>query len=262
MSLLDSLISESYDGFAVRCPHCFCVLPHQGAPCPFCRDHPGRCLYVISPYSGKSRQVVELLKFYGRKDCASDVADVFLHFIMRLGLKREVALVPIPASRKGRRERGYDQMTLVARHLARRLTRAGMDCRVCHAFRRTDTRQQKLLGRKGRLEGCSLALRSPSVRMVNADIIIIDDICTTGATLLSAIRLFENGLAENGLAESSGLAENGLAENGLFENGLFGGGLLPGCDGSKSQEGSHEGDRHGAKAGLIAMAWLGAVYGQ
>lgn len=185
--------------------------------------------------------MVELLKFYGRKDCASVVADVFLHFIMRLGLKREVALVPIPASRKGRRERGYDQMALVARHLARRLTRAGMDCRVCHAFRRTDSGQQKLLGRKGRLEGCSLALRSPSVKMVNADIIIIDDICTTGATLLSAIR---------------------LAENGLFENGLFGGGLLPGCDGSKSQEGSHEGDRHGAKAGLIAMAWLGAVYGQ
>lgn len=235
MSLADALISESYDGFAVRCPNCFCVLPHEGAPCPFCREHPGRRLYVISPYSGKSRQVVELLKFYGRKDCASDVADVFLHFIMKLGLKRGVALVPIPASRKGKRERGYDQMDLVARHLARRLASAGVDCRVCHAFRRTDSGQQKWLGRKGRLEGCRLALRNPPVRIGNAEIIIIDDICTTGATLLSATRLAESG-------------------------------LLSGCDGAKSQEASqevsHEGDRHGAKAGLIAMAWLGAVYGQ
>lgn len=171
--------------------------------------------------------MVELLKFYGRKDCAAGVADVFLHFIMKLGLRGEVALVPIPASRKGRRERGYDQMTLVARHLARRLARAGVDCRVCHAFCRTDSGQQKWLGRKRRLEGCRLALRNTPVRIGNADIIIIDDICTTGATLLSAIRLAESG-------------------------------LLPGCEGSKS----HEGDREGAKAGLIAMAWLGAVYGQ
>ncbi len=205
--------------------------------------------------------MVELLKFYGRKDCAAGVADVFLHFIMKLGLRGEVALVPIPASRKGRRERGYDQMTLVARHLARRLARAGVDCRVCHAFCRTDSGQQKWLGRKRRLEGCRLALRNTPVRIGNADIIIIDDICTTGATLLSAIRLIGSGLdIESGLGQRLQGSQNLSLHPCRLRIPFPQRRSCRQCD--EKGEGKELEAGMGRNPNIMAMAWLGAVYGQ
>lgn len=100
-------------------------------------------------------------------------------------------LVPIPLSEQRQRERGYNQVDVVAHWLAYLLN---LPYRP-HALRRArHTRSQVGLNvneRKANVSGAFLA-HSPDVAGKN--ILLMDDVCTTGATLNEAARaLLEAG---------------------------------------------------------------------
>lgn len=88
------------------------------------------------------------------------------------------ALVPVPASPIRFRQRGFDHADLLAAELSRLVMLP-----VERPLRRQATiaQGQRGLGRRDRLSGRGLKVRA--ARKAPARVILVDDVCTTGATL-------------------------------------------------------------------------------
>lgn len=103
---------------------------------------------------------------------------------------RPVVLVPVPTSRRSRRARGCDLVDELARASARLLRRAGVDITVeqALAYSRT-TQDQAGLSARARHSNLDGALRMRRTRGLDGrDVLVVDDIFTTGATVTEAAR--------------------------------------------------------------------------
>lgn len=104
---------------------------------------------------------------------------------------RALTLVPVPTSRRSRRHRGADLIDDLARSAARLLTGVGIDVRVEQAlgYHRA-TADQAGLGSAQRAANLAGALRLKTDRgLAGRDVIVVDDILTTGATVSEAVRV-------------------------------------------------------------------------
>jgi predicted amidophosphoribosyltransferase len=166
-----------------RCPGC--DRPDR-ALCARCRQDidspagplpvPGLVVVAWARYDGAARAVVLALKHGGRRDLARYLARQLAP------LAPPVDVVTwVPASASGRRRRGYDQGALVARGVARHLDRPAVA--LLGRPRRSASRRGQ--NRLERLGGPDLVVRRPAT---GARVLVVDDVCTTGASLERAAR--------------------------------------------------------------------------
>lgn len=162
-------------------PHCLtCGEPNPlGLSCRICPEWPAgfewaRSAVVLDP---AVRGLVHRFKYDGWRR----LADVFaLPMVSLLRETGDATLVPIPVARRRRRERGYNQAEELALALGRA---AGVTVAAGRLWRSTETASQTRLGpeaRRANLAGVFSA--APDDRAV----ILVDDVFTTGATLVSA----------------------------------------------------------------------------
>ncbi len=143
------------------------------------------------------------VKSYGNKTIANILGKALYEALsLRLGengysenLERTL-LVPIPMTQKNIRERGWNQCIILAKALKTHDTenRFELASEVLMKIRATEDQVGK--GRRERfknLEGCFKARSHVKGR----NVIVLDDICTTGATLLEAKRALKEGGATN-----------------------------------------------------------------
>lgn len=119
--------------------------------------------------------------------------------------RTRIAMVPVPSSRRAVRERGHDAVARMSRHAARLLRRGGMDCTFVPALRhRRAVADQSGLSVEERAENLAGALavrRGAGPVLSGRDVVVVDDIVTTGATLRDARRaLDESGHTPFGAA--------------------------------------------------------------
>lgn len=103
-------------------------------------------------------------------------------------LRLQPTLVPIPLSQGKMRKRGYNQAHILAKELGKQLGLTVKDC----LNRIKDTKPQFGLTRKERRENVigSFALKD----IINKDILLVDDVLTTGATVMEAAKILkQNG---------------------------------------------------------------------
>jgi ComF family protein len=100
-------------------------------------------------------------------------------------------LVPVPLHATRLRERGYNQAALLAREMARRV---GLAVDERSLVRQRATASQVDLNVKQRKENVRAAFRCSGNGLVGKHVLLIDDVCTTGATLEAcAMALCEGG---------------------------------------------------------------------
>ena len=135
-------------------------------------------LQICFLYTGIVRQALLLLKYCGQRRYAAVLAPVL---VQQLCVDYS-CVVPLPAAPSRVAKRGYDQAVLLAEHVSRF---TGVPLHTGLA-RTRDTTAQAHLDRMQRQQNVAAAFAWNGPRM-GGKILLVDDICTTGATLTEAI---------------------------------------------------------------------------
>lgn len=102
-------------------------------------------------------------------------------------------IVPVPLHTTRLRERGYNQAALLAREMARQVGLA-VDERTL--LRQRSTAPQVELDIEQRKENVHGAFRCSSDALAGRRVLLIDDVCTTGATLEACAVAVQEGGAD------------------------------------------------------------------
>ena len=145
---------------------------------------------AISNYDNEMREMLHLLKYDGMRAVAEHVlGDGMATAIRRLrkAAADELMVVPVPLFAARERERGFNQSRLLAAAAVKRLRRSEpewrLPIRVDVLARVKDTRALYELNpqqRRRNLQGAFRVIKAQAVE--GAEILLIDDIMTTGAT--------------------------------------------------------------------------------
>lgn len=138
-------------------------------------------LYIFK-YQGMIRKIIINYKF----NDSSYLYKTIVNFLLKnkkffQNLKSYDTIIPVPISRKRRKERGYNQSELIAREIAKR---AGLDYQNQCLIKTKNIVEQSKLNKEERqknIQGVYELQRPQKLR--NMKILLIDDIYTTGSTV-------------------------------------------------------------------------------
>lgn len=143
-------------------------------------DPPSVPVVAVWPHHDHPADLVRELKYGRATTVVTELAEA-----MAARAPAADVLTWVPASPARRRRRGFDQGELLARAIARRL---GIPAR--RLLRRVDHEPQTARSRDGRLQGPDFVATGRRLRF-RPHVVLVDDVCTTGATLRAAGAVLE-----------------------------------------------------------------------
>ena len=167
------------------CPRCSRPLGTRNI-CQPCRIWP-LAIEIHAPFQfqGVIREAVHGLKYGNNRSLASPLAELLFAYWRSHTLFGDV-LVPVPLHRSKLRSRGYNQSALLANELAKRV---GLPVVASALVRRKNMMSQvRTASIEERWTNATGAFECPNLALQGKQVILLDDVCTTGATLDAAAR--------------------------------------------------------------------------
>ncbi|MCX6703033.1 MAG: ComF family protein [Candidatus Wolfebacteria bacterium] len=183
------------------CARCRARLPENKKIC-----HPD-CHYILGAAGNYDNEVIKnliyRLKYKNIKAAAGILSEIMAKYLKEISSLgnfnvREFILVPIPLHKKRERERGFNQSALLAENLGR-----VFDIPVCAVLKRTKNNkpQAKITEYEKRfvnISGC-FEVGPPDI-IIGKNILLIDDVFTSGATMDEAAKVLKKAGAKKILA--------------------------------------------------------------
>lgn len=169
--------SEAFPELPSRCYNCK-QLSSDYAVCESCRPATGlRHVWVRTEYDNTAKELMRHFK-YQRTHSAKGIIATAMDEILPY-FNAETVVVPVPTATSRVRQRGYDQADLLARRIARQ--HGLMSGRV--VTRLTQSRQvgANRKQRRTQLQDAFMVTKPDLIK--KAEILLVDDVITTGATL-------------------------------------------------------------------------------
>ncbi len=137
----------------------------------------GLDVVAVGAYAGALREAILSFK-RGRRDATGSLAELLAESFAAADVSWNTIVVPVPTTTARALERGFDQSVALARELALRDGRP-----VLVALRKRSRDPQRGRSRVERLRAVNrFAVVAPSL-VSGADVVLVDDVVTTGATL-------------------------------------------------------------------------------
>ncbi len=163
------------------CPRCGKPQP-SGILCPGCVSWQAEIDGIRSPFrfDGVIRQAIHQLKYRNLRALAVTLAKLLQDYLATNPMPGEV-LVPVPLHPKRVRERGYNQSSLLAKELGKLTSLPVVD--DCLIRQRHTPPQAKTPTVDERRNNVANAFTCRDSRLQDRQVLLIDDVSTSGATL-------------------------------------------------------------------------------
>lgn len=165
--------------------------PHLLAP----RIDPGVPAFSLGRYAGARRRAVVAVKEHGRADLIPPLAAALqtglVHLLTWGILEVPLTVVPAPTRRAAARRRGGDPVTRMAQAAA-----AGLPGVTVVTALRTRAFVADSVGLSSSDRQRNIAGRVKVVRAVAGEVLLVDDIVTTGATACESVRVLHGAGAQ------------------------------------------------------------------
>lgn len=168
-------------------PYLGCIICGKHELKGVCEDHKVSFnqAWVVGVRSDALQRLIGGFKFRNIKAAAKDLAYLLDQRLPLL--PQNIVFVPIPTARSHVRERGYDHVLLITKHLASRRRRP-----VSQILKRNNSFTQHHANRNERQKQAADAYRMEGVVDPTKVYILVDDILTTGSTMKEAALVLKN----------------------------------------------------------------------
>ncbi len=172
--------------------------------CPTEHDLLGGHITTIMDYRESAVQdLIRALKYDGSGHAAQIAGELLAEYLreeiasLKLFSTRKILIVPLPLHQSRLRERGFNQIGIVLDHLPSEFKDGTIATLAPHALTRVRaTEQQTHLSRAERIKNVAGAFAVPDTNLDGTHVFLIDDVATTGATLVNAAKPLEKAGAE------------------------------------------------------------------
>lgn len=179
--------------FGERCWRCNTLSPGSRT-CDTCR-RTGSPLYVYiaTDHHGLARSLLSKYKFGHLRAAATPIAKIMTDALKEYQDKTlDYVVVPVPTATSRIRERGFGHSELLARQVA-----VNLKLEYCNALRRLDQTRQLGSRREARLTQLANSFLPKKERSISGqNILLIDDVLTTGGTIIAAARTLRSAGAK------------------------------------------------------------------
>lgn len=179
----------------ILCKNCLKIFPYTNV------DESSNVFSATNYNYEPARKTIWLLKYRGARNLAEPLAELIYQRLplKNLSSQTEWVIIPIPLSKKRFKGRGFNQSELIAQHLAQKLN-IKIDTNILYKIKHTPS-QVDIKNREERLKNIknSFALKN-NESIKNKNIIIIDDVTTTGATINEAKKILRHNGAKKIIA--------------------------------------------------------------
>lgn len=146
-------------------------------------------VYCAAVYENELQKIIRGVKYHNQRELAYFQAKFMYEYWKQLDENnRKFQIVPIPLFSGREKKRKYNHMFLVAEEFAKL---SGYDVNNELVERIKDTKPQYKLNKAQRMENLASAFKIHKEKLLSGDILLFDDICTTGSTFENIIKEFK-----------------------------------------------------------------------
>ena len=183
-----------------KCPNCEKSITESGKVCLECRktDYPIKNLLLATDYKDPLiSKLIHLFKYKFISDIHSSLGELLLQSFLKHKIEIPEVIIPIPLHPFRLRWRGFNQSELLAQYLGKNLT-PGVEISVLEkAIERTrysppQMKIKKYSERKKNVAGIFKANQIFKKEISGKKILLVDDICTTGSTLVECAKALQD----------------------------------------------------------------------